>query len=235
MRARRNLKNWMKTRRGMLFVEFQGAETTSKRTKEVTMREQERITRAGEYATTDDFRRIFDENMNSLYLLAFLLTADHGRAQQCFVSGLEDAVGGNPVFKEWAHSWARRVIIQNAARLVNPRPNNGSGRSRFASVDSDYKILPAERQVEVSAALGLEPFERIVYVTTVLEHYSDHECSLLLGCARREVLPARIRALEEIARQAELHDRGLPIVGAQNPGLHEGAGAVIDLIAVSPS
>ena len=62
------------------------------------------MTRAGEYATADDFRRIFDENMNSLYLLAFLLTADHGRAEQCFVSGLEDAVGSNRVFKEWAHS-----------------------------------------------------------------------------------------------------------------------------------
>ena len=186
------------------------------------MREQKRITRAGEYATTDDFGRIFDENMNSLYLLAFLLTADHRKAEQCFVSGLEDAVGGNPVFKEWAHSWARRVIIQNAARLINPRPKNGSGRSRSASLDSDRKTLPAELHVEVSAVLGLEPFERIVYVTTVLEHYPDHECSLLLGCARRDVLPARTRALEEIACQAELHDRRLLIADAQNSGLHEG-------------
>ena len=197
------------------------------------MREQKRITRAGEYATTDDFRRIFDENMSSLYLLAFLLTADHRRAERCFVSGLEEAVGGNPVFKEWAHSWARRVIIQNAVRLIKLRPGDGSGRLRSASVDSDT-TLPAERHVEVSAVLGLEPFERIVYVMTVLEHYSDHECSLLLGCARRDVLPARTRALEEIARQTELHDRRLPVAAAQNSGLHEGASSVIALLAVSP-
>jgi hypothetical protein len=47
------------------------------------MPEEKHITRAGEYATADDFRRIFDENRNGLYLLAFLLTADHekgGRA-----------------------------------------------------------------------------------------------------------------------------------------------------------
>src|SRR6266576_2955608 len=198
------------------------------------MREQKRITRAGEYATTDDFRRIFDENMNSLYLLAFLLTADHGRAEQCLVSGLEDAVGGNPVFREWAHSWARRMIIQNAVRLIKLPPADGSGRVKSASVDSDYKTIPAGRQVEISALLGLAPFERVVYVMTVLEHHSDHECSLLLGCARRDVLPARTRALEEIARQTELHDRRLPIAAAQNSGLHEGPSSVIALLAVSP-
>ncbi len=199
------------------------------------MREQKRITRAGEYATTDDFRRIFDENMNSLYLLAFLLTADQRKAEQCFVSGLEDAIGGNPVFKEWAHSWARRVIIQNAARLINSRPNNGNGRSRSASLDSDRKTLPAERHGQIPAVLGLEPLDRIVYVTTVLEQYSDHECSLLVGCARRDVLPARLRALEEIACEAELHDRRLPIADTQNSGLHEDPSSVIELMAVSPS
>jgi len=192
------------------------------------------ITRAAVYADSDDFCHVFDENMNSLYLLAFLLTADHGKAEQCFVSGLEDAVGGNPVFKEWARSWARRVIIQNAVRLISPRPDNGSGRSRSASLDSEYKTLPAERHVEVSAVLGLEPFERIVYVMTVLEHYSDHECSLLLGCARRDVLPARTRALEEIGRQVEMQDGQPSNFSAQDPGLHDGPGPLIELMAVPP-
>ena len=192
------------------------------------------ITRAAGYASSDDFRRIFDENMNSLYLLAFLLTADHGWAEQCVVSGLEDAVEGNPVFREWAHSWARRAIIQNAVRLIKLQPDDGSGRLRSASVDSDYKTLPAERHVEVSAVLGLEPFERIVYVITVLEHYSDHECSLLLGCARRDVLPARTRALEEIGRQVEMQDRQLSNVSAQDPGLHDGPGSLIALMDVPP-
>jgi hypothetical protein len=90
------------------------------------MREQKRI-RAGEYATADDFRRIFDENMNSLYLLAFLLTADHGRAEQCFVSGLEDAVGGNPVFKEWAHSPPR----DHSEHVEAHQPTAGQRKWRF--------------------------------------------------------------------------------------------------------
>jgi DNA-directed RNA polymerase specialized sigma24 family protein len=189
------------------------------------------ITRAAAYANSSDFCRIFNENMNSLYLLAFLLTADHEKAEQCFVSGLEDAVGGNPVFKEWAHSWARRVIIQNAVRLIKPRPDDGSGRLRSASVDIDYETLPAERHAEVSAVLGLESFDRFVYVMTVLERYSDHECSLLLGCARRDVLPARTRALEQIARQVEMQDRQLSNLSL---GSHGGPGRLIESMAVPP-
>jgi len=198
------------------------------------MQKAKHITRAAAYADSDDFRHIFDENMNSLYLLAFLLTADHGRAERCFVSGLEDAVGGNTVFREWAHSWARRVIIQNAVRLITPQPDGGSGRSNSASVDSNYKKVPAERHLELAAVLGLEPFERMVYVTTVLEHYSDHECSLLMGCARRDVLPARTRALEQIGRNVEMQDRQLPNVSEQDPARYDGRGSLIELMADPP-
>jgi hypothetical protein len=178
------------------------------------MRVARHITRAAAYASSDDFRRIFDENMNSLYLLAFLLTADRGKAEQCFVSGLEDAVEGNPVFKEWAHSWARRAIIKSAVRLINPRPNGGSRRSSSPSADSDYKTLPVERHVEVSAVLGLEPFDRFVYVITVL---------------------ARTRALQQIGRQVEMDSRQLPNAHAQDSGFHEGPSSVIEVMSVPPS
>jgi DNA-directed RNA polymerase specialized sigma24 family protein len=143
--------------------------------------------------------------MNGLYLLSFLLTADHEKAEQCFVSGLEDAVNGNRVFKEWARSWARRVIIKNAVKVINPRPVEGSAHSSPISVNSNGKTLPAERQVEIKAVLGLEPFERFVYVMTVLEGYSDQDCSLLLGCARRDVLAARSRALQQTGSVIESH------------------------------
>ena len=169
------------------------------------MPETKHNTRPTPYASSTDFRQLFDEDMNGLYLLSFLLTADHEKAEQCFVSGLEDAVNGNPVFKEWARSWARRVIIQNAVRAINPRPVEESGRLSSASLSSNEKTLPAAQQVEIAAVLGLEPFERFVYVMTVLERYSDQDCSLLLGCARRDVLAARSRALQQIGSVIELH------------------------------
>src|ERR1700683_2796453 len=97
------------------------------------------ITRPKPYASSDDFRRLFDEDINSLYLLSYLLTADREKAEQCFVSGLEDAVEGNPVFREWARSWARRVIIVNAVRAISPRPREENGRSRSTSISTQGK------------------------------------------------------------------------------------------------
>jgi hypothetical protein len=38
------------------------------------------------YASSDDFRRVFDQGMDSLHLLSFLLTADREKAEQSFVS-----------------------------------------------------------------------------------------------------------------------------------------------------
>src|SRR6267154_1854379 len=100
------------------------------------MPEAKQIARPTPYASKADFGQIFHEDMNELYLLSFLLTGDREKAEQCFVFGLEDAVEGSPVFKEWARSWARRAIIQNAVRLVNPRPDEGIGHSRSPSLNS---------------------------------------------------------------------------------------------------
>jgi DNA-directed RNA polymerase specialized sigma24 family protein len=158
------------------------------------MPEAKHITSPTPYATSGDFHRIFKEEEDALYRLSFLLTADHEKARQCFVSGLEDSVKGNPVFKEWARSWARRTIIQNAVRLINPRPVEESAPP---SVNSGTETVSVEH-VEVGAILELGPFERFVFVMSVVEHYSEHECVILLSCSRRDVIAARSRAIEQI-------------------------------------
>src|ERR1700733_1522772 len=90
------------------------------------------------YASRGDFHRIFYEGNDSLHQLSFLLTADREKAEQCFVSGFQESVKGSPVFKEWAHSWARRTIIQNAVRVINPRPGEEHPPS---SSDSSSRTL----------------------------------------------------------------------------------------------
>ena len=45
--------------------------------------------------------------------------------------------------------------------------------------------VPMFLHAEVSAILELAHLERFVFVMSVLERYSDHDCSILLGCARR--------------------------------------------------
>ena len=68
------------------------------------------------------FSRFSREDMVGLHRLAFLLTADHAKAEQCFVAGLEDSIRGNPVFRQWARAWSKRAIIQNAIKTIAPAP-----------------------------------------------------------------------------------------------------------------
>jgi len=152
----------------------------------------------GAYATTSDFCHIFSEDMSGLYGLALLLTADHGTAEQCFVSGLGDCAGNRQVFREWAESWARRTIIRNAVRMAAPQPFD-AGEAGGAKSGIALGV-----RAEIAAVLGLRTFERFVFVMSVLEHYSDHECSVLLGCARGDVSAARTRALRQIGSLIEV-------------------------------
>ena len=155
------------------------------------------------YATKSDFCRIFKKDMNGLYLLSFLLTGDRTIAEQCFVGGLHTAQQGSQVFKEWAESWARRVIIQNAIRLIRPWKTAGVPH---ATANPSYDDALTE-QAEIAGIVDLPVFERFAFVMSVLERYSDQECSLLLGCTRGDVAAARTRALERLGKFADLHAR----------------------------
>ena len=156
------------------------------------------------YATGGDFCRIFKKDMNRLYRLLFLLTGNHTIAVKCFVGGLDESGQSSPVFKEWAESWARRTIIRKAIQMIQPRPT-GSGTTSTASEPS---VGHATTELPESAGIvELPAFERFVFVMSVLERYSDQECSLLLECARADVSAARTRALRQFGRSAELHRR----------------------------
>jgi DNA-directed RNA polymerase specialized sigma24 family protein len=151
------------------------------------------------YARGADFCRIFVEEMDRLYLLSFLLTGEHSLAEECFVRGLEDARKGNPVFKEWALSWARRTIIQTAIKLIQPRPTYNP-----TSSPAGGSIHATTRPAEIANIVGLPQFERFVFVISVLERHSFQECSLLLDCSRGDAIGARTCALQQVALQAEL-------------------------------
>jgi hypothetical protein len=159
-----------------------------------------RIASSRSYANSSDFCRIFDEDLDELYQLSFLLTGNHENAKQCFVSGLENSVQENGVFKEWARSWARRTIIQCAVRIINPRPMQEGAPTTSNRRDN----MPAVQRPEIAAVLELRPFDRFVYVMSVLERYSDQDCSVLLGYPRRDIVEARIRALQQVGSAAEL-------------------------------
>ena len=146
------------------------------------------------YASSAEFCKLFRENMQRLYRLAFLLTADEEKAEQCFVAALEDAIEGHPVFKNWARSWSIRTIIKNAIRVIAPMP----GEISAAADEWRPIVAQSEADTSLNALAKLEPFERFVFVLSVLESYPDRECANLLSCRKQDVRDARVRALQQI-------------------------------------
>jgi DNA-directed RNA polymerase specialized sigma24 family protein len=150
------------------------------------------------YAIASDFCRIFAEEMRGLYLLSFLLTADATKAEQCFASSLEDCLSTPRVFKEWAGSWARRTIVQNAIRLMNPVRDH----AQLPSAPADG--VTSDQNVPLAALFALKTWERFVFVMSVIERFSDQDCAALLGRSRREIARTRNQAFKHVAAVAEM-------------------------------
>lgn len=153
-------------------------------------RSEEARTKNAVYALPADFCEVFDEHVDSLYALALLLTADHHKADQCFVAGLENCLQGGPVFREWVRSWARRTVVKNAIRMIAPRSETTAAGGKPAPSARDH--------AGVEEIMSLPPFDRFVYVLSVLERNSDRECAMLLDCTVRQVVDARTKALRQL-------------------------------------
>jgi DNA-directed RNA polymerase specialized sigma24 family protein len=147
-----------------------------------------------EYASRADFQDVFTTHMPQLYLLALLLVGDEVKAEQCFVGAIEDCLTRNLVFKEWVYSCSRRLVVRRAIQMSLP-------------IQQDFHEDQVRTQAAVSPAtdrwvtdiLRLPLFERFVYVLSVLERYSDRECSVSLVCTPQQVIAARTRAMQRIA------------------------------------
>jgi DNA-directed RNA polymerase specialized sigma24 family protein len=155
-------------------------------------------TRSGEevirYAASAEYCKIFDEQMHSLFLLAFLLTADSNKAEQCFVAGREECVEGRGVWMEGPHSWARRAIIRHAIQMIRPAQEQGaSGHLVSGALGTSGTSNP------FAVIVSLRAFERCAFVMSVLEGQSNEDCQSLLRCSRQEVVMARKVALRLLA------------------------------------
>ena len=146
------------------------------------------------YTTRKDFCQLFQEDMRGLYALSLLLTADFELAERCFVAGLDDCIKGNPVFKDWAYAWSRRAVITNAIRTVFS-PGGVNLRSSAPEIKSEWNLF-ADGYLAI--VIQLDALERFVFVMSLLEGYSDHECAVLLNKSRSEVVAARTRALQHL-------------------------------------
>jgi hypothetical protein len=144
------------------------------------------------YPTVTDFFKTFNEEMHSLYLLAFLLTADHDKAEQCLVSAMGECEEGIGVFMDWARSWARSAVLKRAIQMITPAPEHAD----YVSLISLERSATLAGTNPFAAILLLDSFERFVFVMSILEEQSDEECAILLRCSRRDVMMARVLALK---------------------------------------
>ena len=152
-----------------------------------------------ERATTN----ILTEEMHSLYLFSFLLTADTDIAEQCYICGLGECVEGISVFMDWARSWARRTILKHAIRMIMPAPEQ---MDRLSGISVKVAATSGKNNL-FAAIVALSAFERFVFVMSVLEKQSDEDCSVLLGCSRRDVMIARELALKRLANTGDAYDQ----------------------------
>lgn len=163
---------------------------------------------APRYATATDYYRIFNEEMDSLYLLAFLLTADKEMAEQTVVSGLGECLDRIGVFLERARPWARRAIIKDAIRKIKPAPQDGANEF-FGSATRPETVGTSNSLAFIAS---LRAFERFVFVMSVLEGQPDEDCQGLLSCSRQEVVMARKAAIKlfgAATRRSEFDHEGL--------------------------
>jgi hypothetical protein len=130
--------------------------------------------------------------MHSLYLLSFLLTADHDKAEQCLVAAMGECVEGIGGYMDWARSWIRAAVLKHAIQMIQPAPEHAD----YVSFISLKRLATPPGNNPFAPILLLDAFERFVFVMSILEGQSDEECAILLRCSRRDVTMARLLALK---------------------------------------
>ena len=143
------------------------------------------------YATHADFCEVLMQNTNSLYLLAFLLTTNHEDAEHCFAATVEEVFKPSTVFTNWASRWIRRTLIIQAIMIVFDPNRHKQNADRWYSGQGESGLT-------IDAITSLADLDRFVFVMSVLERYSVHECSLLLSCSSGTVIQSREGALSSL-------------------------------------
>ena len=153
----------------------------------MTKKEKHIASDADVYASIQDFCGLFLNEMDSLYQLAFLLTANSELAHMSVLTALEDCKKAK-VFKPWSRSWSRLAVIE---RALNAK-HEGQPEDSVQSIRND-------RSVQAQAILQLGRFERYVYTLSVLEKFSIRDCGILLKSGKRAVAEAKVRALQQVS------------------------------------
>jgi DNA-directed RNA polymerase specialized sigma24 family protein len=160
-----------------------------------------------EFATPDDFCSLFLREMKPLYRLAFLLTASHQVAEQCFVATIQEGSEQDGVFKDWIETWMKHSIIKKAIQSIRPESARGNeGQECWYGGQGELETNMIEGITRLPA------LERFAFVLSMLEGYSIRKCSTLLNCSTERVIHARTAASLQLSllHSVSMRDLGKP-------------------------
>lgn len=150
-------------------------------------------------ATPAEYWELINGEMNALYLLSFLLTADKEKAEQCLDQTLDNFVEGQEDFVAWARTRGRDALLKHAIGMMKPDPEATQDEMDFR----DGVQCPDSSHF-FGAIVSLPTFERFVFVMTRIYGQSDTECATHLVTTRWEVSIARELTVQILAS----NDRG---------------------------
>jgi hypothetical protein len=134
-----------------------------------------------------DYAEIFIHQMNGLYLLSFLVTADRQVAERCFSKALDEYVEARGGFLEWAKQDGRRAVLRHAVQIIRPAPK----QEYYWSFYRNGQPLVSVAHQPFAAITSLSAFERFVFVMSFIEGLSQEECAALLNCSIEDVAIGR--------------------------------------------
>ncbi len=169
----------------------------------------------------------FQDQINVLGRLAFLITGDQATADQAVVQACEMTLQGNSPFRDWLFEWAKTATIASAishrAEAIRQceaaykdrrcphveHLSQGDAEERAASLDL---ILGADAQTLIAE---MDPLCRAVLVLRVAIRSSIQDCALRLNVSRAAVLGANCHAMTWI------HDRRVKPVEENHDEKHD--------------
>jgi len=151
----------------------------------------------GLYAAAEDFEQFFATQNTDLVRLSLQLTADAEKAERCLIFAMRDCFFRSNVLKDQVETWARRMVMRNAIRLVWGMSNDILVKSGSEFISQPSYCSPEALRKSV-AILTLPDLDRLAYVICVLERYSILDCALLLRKTPRETYEAIARATSQV-------------------------------------
>ena len=156
---------------------------------------------------SDEFTQFVRECSHRLYRVAFLLTADHGRAEDLTQDALARAYGAwRRIRNDDAYAYTRRILINLHTDWWRSR----RWRERLMSqvperhTDTDVAGATAQRFAVVQALQGLTPRERSMIIHRYFLDLTEQQTADELGVSVGTVKSMTSRALAKLRISADL-------------------------------